>query len=370
MDLIRRQYEDHPYPPIPWLALPRRSEGSSLQGVNALSPRRVLVVGCGTLEPIVVAQAHPQAEEIVALDLPEASLRVARKRARWARLTRRLAPITFERADFLDWAEAQRATGAPPFDLVLASNVLHHLESPAAALAACARLLVPGGFVRLTTYPSHSRHFMRETARYFAEQGLASDQPDLLAVCARLIKALPARDPRRSCFESHPERLHRASLIDAFFNARENPLRPLEWREAARAAGLTLKREDQDEGSRSDWLGDLAPATRSLDAWTRLEVLDLLLEVCANPVLWLEKVSDNLEGHSGTRGCRTPLFSLQEAVAEATRLLAPTGVSVATIIGAIARESGPRVSAPPESRDLPGLSILDHPWHEWVSTES
>ena len=358
MDSIQHQYEKHPYPPIPWIALPRRDQGDRLRTVKGLSPQRILILGCGTFEPTVVAQTWPDCEHLVALDISDASLRSARRRARWARLTRRLAPIQWVNDDFTTWAPRLLEDPAQRFDLILASNVLHHLKDPALALRSCAKLLCEGGWIRLTTYPRQSRHWMRLTAQYFREQGLLPDHPRLLAACNEAIARLPSSDPRRSCFESHPEIHSVSSLIDAFFNARENPLRPLEWQAAAASAGLALKREDQDSGSRSEWLTQLVPETRDLDAWTRLEILDLLLELCANPILWLQKESASVPSSP------MPLpreFTLTQGVAEAARLLAPVGVPIRAVIDALARETGPRVSGPPEFRPLPGLSILDHP---------
>ena len=73
------------------MALPRRHEGRVLSfeegtrhafgNARSHAGARILVAGCGTLEALVVAEAHPLAREIVALDCSTRSI---------ARLNRRI----------------------------------------------------------------------------------------------------------------------------------------------------------------------------------------------------------------------------------------------------------------------------------------
>ena len=94
MNEVRQHYERFPYPPIPAAALPRRGQGVPLSweygserafGERSTGRgRRILVVGAGTLEALVVGLANPRAQEVVALDLSARSL---------ARLKRRVALV-------------------------------------------------------------------------------------------------------------------------------------------------------------------------------------------------------------------------------------------------------------------------------------
>src|SRR4051812_12385487 len=99
-DLVRDQYERFPYPPAPWMALPRRGQGEALRLENAgidHAGKRILVAGAGTLEGLVAAEMHPRAREIVAVDLSESSLQAMRKRIILRRVarpfSRKLPPI-------------------------------------------------------------------------------------------------------------------------------------------------------------------------------------------------------------------------------------------------------------------------------------
>src|SRR5438270_702167 len=95
-DALRAQYERFPYPPIGRFALPLRAQGEPLRYEHGLKMAglgqeasstgiRILVAGAGTLEPLVVAQAHPRAREVVAVDISRASLDRLKSRERLAR---------------------------------------------------------------------------------------------------------------------------------------------------------------------------------------------------------------------------------------------------------------------------------------------
>ena len=391
IDPLRRQYQRFPYPPIPALALPRYHAEFSPQirfewaTERAYQTKRshygisILVIGAGTLEALVVAQAHPGAAKVVALDFSSHSLRLLRRRSRWARLTRFLGTPQHARLetvceDFWNFEPKEK------FDFILASNVLHHLSDPAQAPSRFAHWLKPGGIVRVVTYPKQSRHFMRETSRYLRTSlGLSNSEGDryprdLIRQARRAIRSLPPDHPVRSCFESQPETRTRAGLIDAFLNARENPLSPIEWRDAFSHAGLELFIETQTDTSRSKFVDELLPGRNGLsklDAWDRLQILDDTLELCANPVLWLKKSSEpqsmqptNAANTPGltTRAPQSFEFSsaeIHEGAERARTLLARADIRLEDYLAALRAEVGPRVTAPPEERPLPGLSLLD-----------
>lgn len=303
---VQDQYEAFPYPPVSALALPLPGQGRRLayetgrrlaetHGIPALAPDqgglRLLVVGCGTLEAVVIAEAHPRAREVVAVDLSARSLAILRRRLILARLVRwlpwrwrRLPPVHTVQADFRTGLMA-----AAPFDYILATNVLHHTEDPAASLAQLSALLKPKGLLRLVTYPKASRIWMRHTGAYLQEAGLGPHTPRLIHAARAAIRRLPADDPRRQTFETSPEAETAAGLVDAFLHAIEHPLSPLAWRDAAGAAGLTLVGEGQDPECCSSRLDALVPAAARLDPWEKLQLLDDALLLWDNPVLWLVK---------------------------------------------------------------------------------
>ena len=90
---------------------------------------------------------------------------------------------------------------------------------------------------------------MRETSNWLLGHGLTAMTPHLVRIARREIRKLPAGNPIRSCIESHPEASTRAGLIDAFFNACENPLSPLQWQRACHESGLKWIAEGQNKTS-------------------------------------------------------------------------------------------------------------------------
>lgn len=272
---LRSQYERFPYPPIPFLALPRRKQGHELKYENAgpylsrsLSSTRIriLVIGGGTIEPLIVSIVHPRAREIVNVDLSLRSIEILNRRLRFfdlARLFTQRAPIKSFNGDFTE-------LDLGLFDYVIASNVLHHTADPARALAKASSLLKPGGVLRMVTYPSGSRMWMRATSEYLKSQGVDKSS-NIKKAALEAVRLLSITDPIRTTFESHPERGTNAGVIDAFFNACENPLSPLEWQEASENAGLSLIGESQDESSRSSLVDNVATGLtvwKSSRSWT------------------------------------------------------------------------------------------------------
>ena len=93
MNALRNQYERYPYPPVGFLALPRRNEGKELRYPRAHEGIRILIAGCGTLETTVVAQNHGRAMEIVSVDLSERSMEISEKRLGWMKIARPLSVL-------------------------------------------------------------------------------------------------------------------------------------------------------------------------------------------------------------------------------------------------------------------------------------
>lgn len=408
MSLVKQQYERFPYPPLHPAALPCRDQGAALRyelavgfakqaGLRAIEPEdhrgiRILVVGAGTLEALVVAQMHPHAAEVVALDFSERALTRLKQRISWAKwrdlltLARlrgyRLAPIRLQRGDLNSWQESE-------FDYILANNVLHHTDRPAAGLRHLAQMLRPGGVMRVVTYPRQSRIWIRQTAGWLRWYGLSQADTNLKRNAEAVINRLPSSHPIYNCYHSHSETVYAAGLVDAFFHACENPLSPLQWQQASEAAGLELLAEAQSEAARSSFLAELLPACAALDRWRGLQVMDDLLELTASPVWWFRKVTqargvalpcekrqypEMLTGGDVVAGLVHPIdidkvfylpsrcyWQLGQGVRRAQSILAEIGVDLSTLLKVLEREVGPRVDR--SGNDLYGLSIGEYDSH-------
>ena len=196
MDIVREHYNRFPYPPVPRLALPMagRARGIAWETGRQMAGRRrrshkgirILVAGAGTLEALVVAQQHPRASEVVALDLSASSLAVLKQRTMLARVAcytlglgvlGRVAPIHAVEADLATWEDEEG------FDYIVATNVLHHHADPLGLLERLSGMLKEGGFLRLTTYPRASRFWPRAIGRWLRLRGY---RPPSVAPCLPL----------------------------------------------------------------------------------------------------------------------------------------------------------------------------------------
>jgi SAM-dependent methyltransferase len=413
--LVRGQYERFPYPPVSALGLPRRGEGGALayeQGLDLARAQgllirdaaaghrgiRILVAGGGTLEPLVVAQVHPHAQSLTVVDFSAAALTRARRRWRWGQLRRRMrlagrGEATLPRVDwFVD--DLWQWQGGP-FDYIVATNVLHHTQDGAGLLARLAAWLAPNGLLRVVTYPKHSRLWLRETGAFLRANGIDQNTPHLVRRAQAVLRQLPPLHPLRLCFETHRESGTAVGIVDAFLHRCEHPLAPLEWGQAAAAAGLRLIGEGQHVLSRSVFLDELAPAAATLDTWSKLEVLDRLLELSANPVFWFCAASApgeapvlSPEEHSPGRcaaetglefmltpavtpqrvfQARSPTlllpsrsyYELGRGLRRAESILTTVGVGLPEILARLRQEVGSHFSADGK-RELPGFAASDY----------
>lgn len=99
-----------------------------------LAGRRVLDVGCGG--GILAEAMAARGADVLGIDLAEASLGVARLHA-----LERGVPLEYRAVSAEDLADEM--PGA--FDVVTCLEMLEHVPDPAAVVAACARLVKPGG---------------------------------------------------------------------------------------------------------------------------------------------------------------------------------------------------------------------------------
>ena len=411
MEQVRQQYQRFPYPPVSALALPRRDQGKPLQYERAVElardkqldelsqvshkDMRILVVGCGTLEALVVAQAHPQAKQIVALDLSQRSLATLQRRLRWARTRdllylaplrgQRLPPVQLVEADVNAWQDAEG------FDYILANNMLHHTEKPVATLQHLTGLLKPGGVIRVVTYPAMSRFWIRQTSAWLQWHGLSPETANLKRRALEVIEELPQPHPLRSCFEAHSETTNAAGLVDAFFHACERPLSPLQWQQATEAAGLEWLGETQSQYCRAEFLPELLPASKALTPWQQLQVLDDVLELTTNPVWWFCKRGECKQQSEATKITAVPdqlasgemlselkqqldkqwylpsesYWQLGQGLRQAEQLLQTAGCSVEELIENMRVDVGPRVAR--GGWELLGLSMGEYPTAELMT---
>ena len=195
---VRRQYESLPFPPRDPEAdryAIKVSTPDTLAKINQYcfggcrdfsQPFRVLVAGCGTGDSVVwlAHQLKDTPAEIVALDLSEASLAVARERAR----IRGLEGIRWVHGSLLDVA----SFGLGMFDYITCLGVLHHLPDPDAGVRALESVLAEGGGMAVMLYGAVGRSHIYSTQRMLRQLTGGLENPaEQLAFAKKIVGGLP-----------------------------------------------------------------------------------------------------------------------------------------------------------------------------------
>jgi len=112
---------------------------------------RILDAGCGTgVSTDYLCHLNPGAD-ILAVDISEGALAVARERLRLSGAQQLVSRLRQEQRSLLDLA------GEGPFDYINSVGVLHHLDEPESGLRALADLMADDGLMHLFLYAESGR---------------------------------------------------------------------------------------------------------------------------------------------------------------------------------------------------------------------
>ena len=160
---VANLYNTYPFPPDPLSDLEppgynwRWNWTAAYSFCTGIKPTtqeiRILDAGCGTGSGTdYLIHLNPEAE-IVAIDLSEKALEVAKERCkRSGVIAQHNKPVTFHN---LKLEEATQLEGE--FDLINCVGVLHHLPEPEAGIQALAKKLKPGGILHIFVYAELGR---------------------------------------------------------------------------------------------------------------------------------------------------------------------------------------------------------------------
>ena len=152
--------QDGPPPGYNW----RWCHRSVLAAVHGCCPPgsdqpRILDAGCGTgVSTDYLCHLNPGAD-VVAVDISEGALQVARERLRRSGAAETVSSLRQERRSLLDLGDEA------PFDYINSVGVLHHLDQPEAGLQSLAGALAPKGLLHLFLYADAGRWEIHRTQR-------------------------------------------------------------------------------------------------------------------------------------------------------------------------------------------------------------
>ena len=121
-----------------------------IDGACPLNGQRVLDVGCGG--GILADAMARRGADVLGIDLAEKSLKVAQLHA----LETQTPHVAYRCVS----AEALSEEMPGAFDVVTCMEMLEHVPDPASVVAACARLVRPGGWVFFSTINRNAKSFL------------------------------------------------------------------------------------------------------------------------------------------------------------------------------------------------------------------
>ena len=265
--LVRRMYEENPYPRwtiIPKHMLPPAGGGPTASYyapmTNGVEPATMLIPGCGTgLHAIKTALTLPKTR-ILAVDISLASLAYARRKAREANAHN----IEFAQADIMNLGSIDER-----FDAIEAQGVLHHLQDPLAGWRILLSLLGPNGILQVGLYSSIARRGIN-AARAFVSQHGYRPTPDGIRACRQ---ELIRRENLRSELETINDFYSMSDCRDMLFHVMEHQFTIAQIRafiaaERLSFLGFAIRKYILDEFERQ------FPGPNSLvdlDLWERFE---------------------------------------------------------------------------------------------------
>lgn len=276
---VEALYEARPYPPVGYFGgLFQRIRWEERQTLNyravfgaawgatteAAQRPRILVAGCGTFEPLVVALANPFAE-IVAVDLSARSIALLQNQARWRGLGGRIFAL---QADLLN-LPASLGT----FDYVISTGVIHHLPDPAAGLRALAARASEKAVFRIMIYSAWGRSLLYRAKALAASLGVSDP-----AGFRRMIDSLPASHPYKIYFHLYSDARTDTGLADGYLHPCDQAFTARRLGQLLAGAGLTAARflhapEGQPAAARG-----LPPGASDWDRLALLEAFGALEE--------------------------------------------------------------------------------------------
>ena len=253
-NLVQGQYQRYPYPDYPLLYRPPLQEGwlsssafsrQLLNHFEKQNPRslfhrgkedpgggRILVGGCGTVQPFIFSGWESLRNELHFVDLSSSSLLKAKFRLRLAGF--RHYWYAQDLNSFL------QSSGPRKFDHIDMYGVLHHLEDPKQCLSLIQDRSASLSTMRLMIYNSVARNKIHLIQNLFSQMRLSLLSHDDISMGRKILKYLQAMPNLKQMFCSmKPALKSKSAVVDTFFHQREIRKSPDWWLDMLKASQFT-----------------------------------------------------------------------------------------------------------------------------------
>jgi SAM-dependent methyltransferase len=239
---VRAFYDRHPYPPpardlesYRLLWRDRQKRRADFHLAWPMQPyreeRSILVAGCGTSQAAKHAMRWPAAR-VTGVDFSATSVRHTEALKRRHDLHNlQVHQLAVERVGEL---------GAT-FDQIVCTGVLHHLENPAAGLAALRDVLKPSGAMHLMVYAPYGRAGVYMLREFCQRAGILATDDGIRDLAAAL-GALPPGHPLAPLLRQAPDFRQAAAMADALLHPQDRAYSVPQLFELLAAAELTFGR--------------------------------------------------------------------------------------------------------------------------------
>ena len=218
-EAVRGMYEENPYPR--WFTVDRepalrlsewlQRELPWIPPFPLASEPRVLVAGCGTGRDALWLASNIAGANVLGVDLSLTSLAHGRRMA--DRLG--VSNVEFRHGDIL-----RLPVLAERFDCIASTGVLHHMREPLAGLRAVAKLLRPGGVMKLGFYSRRARESVTAAREFIGASRIASTPADIRRFRQHVFEA-PADSPLKE-LEYAPDFYSTSMCRDLLFHIEEH----------------------------------------------------------------------------------------------------------------------------------------------------
>ncbi len=228
---VREQYEHYPYPPRDPEDERQRLILTEINDINRVNfycyggrqtfeKFSVLDAGGGTGDSTIqwAERLKNTGSEVVYLDISEASAQIAKRRAE----VRGLNNIRWIKGSINDLPRLDIG----PFDFIVCTGVLHHLEDPKAGLLALLEKLKPEGSLGLVLYAKYGRALIYQIQELMRLANSDIVDPAIrISNTKKMLRALPPDHLFRQneCYYGDYLNLGDAGIYDLFLHARDEP---------------------------------------------------------------------------------------------------------------------------------------------------